>query len=227
MGLICLLLAGLALLHDWRAPTEGTSIQPASRIRETESSSTVPLRADSARPKEAIESTASDVPLGQLRLAITDSDATVRLHAVAALADIDDNQAGKMLAAALHDPDTAVRREAVFVLSERRGESNRQALEQALLDPNGSVREAAIEAFVRIGGEEAARAVSALVHIGDASSRLQAVDALGGIGGDNATASLREALLDENSTVRESAAELLPTGIGRRCRSPSEADRWC
>ena len=148
----------------------------------------------------AVESVDTDVSLQQLRLAVTD--------------------------AALHTPDAVVRREAIFALSDRPGAANIQALEQALMDPDDGVRETAIEALVAIGGEEAARALGPLVHVGDVSSRLEAVDALGAIDGDIATASLYEALTDENDAVREAAAELLisPHGTETLLRRQNESE---
>lgn len=217
-GLICLLLASLALLHHYTGQAEDPPMQLTPKVAgskpylpEVASSSTSWTSPQSSpdRLEPALESAESDLSAELLRLALTDSDATVRLRAVSALADIDDERAGKMLATiVIQDQDVAVREEAVSALSERRGAADIQALEQALMDPNSRVREAAIEAFVTIGGESAAQALSTLVHIGDVSSRLQAVDALGEIGGDISAESLREALMDENDAVRESAAEL-------------------
>lgn len=217
-GLICLFLASLTLLHNCREQAEEPSMQPTSKVARGESD--VPDAASSVLAngvripaqtflEPAIESVNTDLSLELLRLAVTDSNATIRLRAVAALADIDDEQAGTMLAAALQDQDAAVRQEAIVALSERHGAADVQALEQALTDPDSRVRESAIEALVTIGGEQSARALSVLVHVGDVTSRLQAVDALGAIGGDIAMASLHDALTDENDAVREAASELL------------------
>lgn len=216
-GLICLLLASLALLHNYTEQAEDPPMQLTPKVAgrnaylpEAASSPTswTPPQASSERLEPAIESAESD-SVELLRLAVTDSNATVRLRAVSALADIDDERAGKMLATiVIHDQDVAVREEAVSALSERRGAADIQALEQALMDPNSRVREAAIEAFVTIGGESAAQALTTLVHMGDVSSRRQAADALREIGGDISVASLREALMDEDDAVSESAVEL-------------------
>lgn len=211
-GLIACLLANLTLLHYCTRRIEDSSRGEPDAAPSLANRPLVDDARSTARTtlQQAVESAEPNFSVEQLRLAVTDSDATVRLGAVAALADVDDEQASKVLAmTALYDHYVAVRQEAINALSERRGAADLQALEQTLMDSDGRVREAAIEAFVTIGGDQAAQALSVLLDVGDVSSRRQAVDALGEIGGDIAVAELHQALMDGDSTVRESASELL------------------
>jgi HEAT repeat protein len=213
------LTVSLALVHDCSTSRDEPSMQaaPASpsglraqRVEEEAAASTQRAGFSLERARPAAESPDVRPAIELLRVALSDSDVKVRLHAVAALADVDVEQAGEMLAATiLSDAEAEVRREAVAALAERRGTSEMQAIEQALLDPDQTVREVAIEAFVAIGGEASALALAPLVHHRDPALRLQVVDALAEIGGPVAVNSLRQALTDGEPAIRRSATELL------------------
>jgi hypothetical protein len=151
----------------------------------------------------------ADRAIEHAKLALADSDARVRLKAVAALSRVDAAQALSMLSAsALNDGNSAVRQEAVFALSEA-GKADMQIFKRTLTDSDAKVREATIEALAKIGGEESAHALAMAMNDDDASLRQEAVNALGEIGGPTAIELLHRALQDEHFSVRESAATYL------------------
>jgi hypothetical protein len=152
--------------------------------------------------------TTGDCP-GRLEIALTHSDARVRLAAISELTDAGGDGAAETLAAALTDDDVAVREEAIYGLGEVGDEESLPALQQALVDPDRRVREAAIDAVATIGGDGSAWALAVSLNDEHPALREEAVYALGSIGGEAARVLLQQALVDEHDFIREAAAETL------------------
>jgi HEAT repeat protein len=132
------------------------------------------------------------------------------LAAIAGLAELAGHEADEQLSTiALQHSDAAMRAEAMHALGERRGPVALQVLQRALGDPHQRVRESALHAATNIGGNDAALAVGAAMASGDVAFRLRVVETLGEIGGVYALPYLKQALQDEQSIVREAAAQWL------------------
>jgi len=151
----------------------------------------------------------SDDAAAALSLALIDTDADVRVDAVAALSKLGSAKAVSMLGTALSDTDPYVREAAADALGGVGDETALQSLEHALGDPQKEVREAVIKAFAEIGGDASALALSTALADPDVSLREETVDALGEIGGATAVLLLQQALADEQNSVRAAAAEWL------------------
>ena len=147
---------------------------------------------------------------GRLELALSHSDARVRLVAISELTDGGDAGSAEILAAvALTDDEVAVREEAIFGLGEIGDEAGLPILQQALVDPNRRVRKAAIDALAEIGGDDSAWALVVSLEDDNPSLREQTLYALESIGGEAAIVLLQRALADEHDFIREVAAEVL------------------
>lgn len=152
----------------------------------------------------------------ELTAALADDNPNVRMDAVSALVDFDDEQVAVMLAnTAVQDAQPSVRAEALYAMAGRRADAKNLAFARALTDADRDVRKAAIGTLERIGGEDSVRTLAIALKDRDASVRSTAVDALGEIGGDAVRPLLELALKDDSELVREAAAaqlEQAPSG---------------
>lgn len=113
---------------------------------------------------------------------------------------------GRLLAQA-HDPSAGRRADAlVRLVADERVDAGtlRQTLEAAFADEDAEVRAQAVFGLAQQGGDEAPRWLRAALNDPDESVRLMAVDSAGGDA--QSLALLREALADQDDTVRELAA---------------------
>lgn len=146
----------------------------------------------------------------ELRAALADDDSNVRVDAVSALIDFDDEERAAMLAsAALRDDQPSVRAEALYAMAGGQADAKTPVLARAIMDVDRDVRKAAIGALERSATEGSVRILAVALTDRDVSVRATAVDALGEIGGDAARRVLEAALTDESELVRESAAAQL------------------
>lgn len=151
-----------------------------------------------------LRATAAIEPLGA---ALQDSDINVRKAAAEGLAEINDPTAIPPLLAALGDINREVRACVIAALV-RFGPSALEPVIGALGDPDDDARHAAVNTLVQAGFGTVPALLDAL-HSSDAYVRQSVCECLGKLGGTDAIPTLYQLLLDENSRVRNAAAQSL------------------
>jgi HEAT repeat protein len=150
--------------------------------------------------------------ISELAAALNNENSDIRLDAVEALGDIEDDSAVNALAAAMKDRDDLVRHTAAISLGRIGSPAAVAALVDALVGPHQDnwLRAAAAEALVEADDPDAFEPlVNALRTSADRSVRAESVWPIGVLGGPRAVEPLIAALKDSDSGVRRLAAEQL------------------
>jgi HEAT repeat protein len=141
-------------------------------------------------------------------------DPEVRWWATRALASLDQEDAGPLLAKKLRDPDLAVRQCAALALSHRPLASAAPELIEALKDEDSLLKRLASEALVKIGSE-ATLALIEILNSGDRATQVEAARALALIGDTRAVPALFKLAESDSVVLQHWASEgLEKIGIG-------------
>lgn len=161
-------------------------------------------------------------------LLLEDPSRDVRRTAALSLGKIGHVAATTALVQALSDPDLQVREYSAWALGQIGEDVNDEAavrLAELLADGDRSVKQAAAQALGKIGPRQQVIAIlTQVLAAGERDSRRAAVDALARLEAKSAYPALREALTDQDSTVRQGALAALGE-LGDRRALPDFRER--